>query len=375
MAKSKLAKLIPIEESEVIVEKKSLTESMNAINRKMKLGKFSKVKCASDLKSPEVIPTGIIGLDYSLKIGGFPRGRVVQIYGAESSWKTTIALRTCAESQRRGGKVLWVDAENQFNPDWATANGVDLDTIGVMQPDNQLEALDTITAAIEDGQFDIVVLDSLVALGTKKETEDTSLEVNDMGTFPKKMSQWFRSNIKYINRYGVLFIIINQLRKNITGYGNPETVPGGEAIKYYSSINIGIKKLTAKDEQILDSQGNTIGAKYQYIINKTRFDMFGKTGKFTAYSNIVDNYSMIKDIGLKEGFIKKLNTGWFEFNGEKIHGEEKIKFALAKDKNVYADLENKVRAKMGFNITAFNPYSVEEEPIEETDEDTINVEG
>jgi len=366
---SKLSKLIPIEKESIPVEEKSMKEAINAVNRGAKLDGFSKIVCGDELDSPKIISTGIIGLDYNLQIGGFPRGRIVQIYGAEASFKSTIALRTVAEAQKGGAKVLWVDAEMGFDINWAKANGVDMKKIGIMKPDNQIEGLDTITNAIKDGDWNVVVLDSLIALAPQKESGDSkkntvaSIDVEAMGVFARKMSQWFRNNVKYISKHGILFIIINQLRMNISGYGNPEVVPGGNAVKYYSSINLGIKKLKAKDDQIKDKNDNIVGAKYQYIIDKTRFDTYGKTGQFTVYGNIIDNYSMLRDIALKEGIIEKLNASYYQYGETKINGLNNVAKELIKNKQMCSEIEAKIREKMGFNVNSFDPYAMD---IEDT---------
>lgn len=382
---SKLIKLTPTDE-EVKAPKKSIKDAMAAVNRKNQATGFNKSRLASDLKPPEVIPTGILALDYALNIGGFPRGRIIQLYGPEASWKSTVALRTIAECQKRGGWAVWIDAEMTFDPIWAKRNGVDTEQLIVVPPDTMEEGLQLIEDYAREGA-DIIVLDSLIALAPTKElyTDKTkktaeSFDKEQMGLFGRIMSKWLRRVMKVFAEHRTLFIAINQIRSSLSQYGPPETVPGGKALKFYNSISIKLKRMTANADQVLDANKNVIGAKYEFKIEKTKHGIIGRGGDFTLVGTNIDNFTTLRDIAIELGIIEKVNASNYMVAGEKINGKENVRIALIKNKELCAQIEEACRSKMGFNISDFNDdenaapiqLDMSDEEMDAADEDIEN---
>ena len=355
--KSKLIGLIPVDEN-IEPPKKSLKQIAASLKRNSEFAKHNDIQSGSEIKSPEVIPTGILALDYALSIGGFPRGKIVQLYGNESSWKSTICLRTIAEAQKSGGTAVWFDAERSFDPSWAKANGVVMsdDQFLLIKPDTAENALDSIEEMAREG-VTIVVLDSIAALAPHKEKysdenkrELQPLDKEQMGVFAKIMSKFFRRAMGTFAKSGTLFLVVNQLRSSLSPYGSPTSVPGGKALKHANSISINMKRLTAEKDRVYDSQKNVIGSKYEFTIDKTRYGVIGKSGGFTVVGTKIDNVLTLRDIAIQSGIIEKINASNYMLNGEKINGANNVAVKLLENPELAKEIELKIRAKMGFNV-------------------------
>lgn len=360
-ASSKLSKLINVEK--VVDEpkkKKSMKQILTETNAKKDV-RSNKAIMAKNKRRPQVIPTGVMALDYALGIGGLPRGRIGMIYGYESSWKSTVCLRTIAQVQKMGGQAIYVDAERTFDPKWAKAHGIDMDadTFGLTEPNTAEEAFDEMTKFIEDG-VDIIVLDSLVALSPKKEMYDdekgtnASITKNAMGVFPKQVSQWCRTNIGRIADNGTLFIVINQLRDNLGMFGSPTSIPGGRAIKFYSSFMIGMRKLGGKDGEIKDGE-DLVGSKYKLKIDKLKVAQFGREAEFSAYGAVLDNYSSLLEIGLREEIILRDGNKKYTFKDLAFNGKPALHRALFNDVALYDSVYKELLTKIDANI--FDPFA------------------
>lgn len=373
----KILGLVPADE-ETKSPKKGLKALISELNRDPKFRSHNSITLGSDLKDYEVIPSGILRLDYALGVGGFPRGKIVQIYGNESSWKSTVCMRTVAQAQKMGGQCAWFDAERSFDKRWAQTNGVDLDNIAIIEPDTMEDCLNTIEKMARAG-VDVIVLDSLAALAPHKEmySDDNKavkqpLDKEGMALAARLWSKWFRQAPGYIAKNGSLFMIINQLRSSLSPYGNPVAVPGGKAVAYYNSITINLKRVTAKDGQVIDSvTKQVIGGHYNFTIEKTKFGVIGNGGQFKVVGKTVDNFTTLKDIGIQVGLIEKINTSNYLVNGEKINGAGNVEIYIAKHPEYAKELEKQIRERMGFNVPeVLGEYSTDAE-YESVDDETL----
>jgi recombination protein RecA len=387
---SKLGKLIPSGEAEAPqeVKKKTAAQIMASLNNRRATGK-SRLLSGSDTSSPEAIPSGVMALDYILGIGGFPRGRLGMLSGAESSWKSTICLRTIAEAQKRGGVAAYVDAEFTFDPKWATAHGVNVKELILYKPDTAEDALNEMTALINAG-VDVIVLDSLVALSVKKEMVDddkgtaANIETEAMGVFARKMSQWCRNNVGRIHKNNCLVLIINQLRDNLSAgmYGNPTSVPGGRAVKFYSSFMISLRKITGKKGELYDHKGEVSGYVYNAKIDKLKVARPGREAEFHAYGPILDNYTSMLDIAIREDIFECPNNRTYIFKDKTLIGKNKVKIELINNKEFHDEIYNAILTKINGNISTFDPHeklrraeSISEDDVELPDETEEELEG
>ena len=373
---NKLAKILKVgEETEEASQKKKLTpEQIRAkINKKFGLTGTKSVITATHAKDIESIPCGVIEIDYLTGIGGFPRGRISMIYGGEGSYKSTVTLKTIAEAQRSGLIAAYVDAEHTFDKKWAKLHGVDLDSLLLQEPDTLELTLDVITEFIEMG-VDIIVFDSLVAVAPKKEmySDDKGMVIESvkkevMGVFAKKMSQWLRAVPYRLSVNNSALVVINQLRDNISGYGNPETIPGGRAVKFFSSLIIGVKKLGGKENEGRDKQGNLLWEKFQFVTKKNKLSKGGRVGEFKTYGHIIDNYEAMLNIALKEKIVSRPSASYYAYNDKQYHGRSAIVEALMTDEDMYREIEAKVRENMK-NFVASDAL-----PTNEPDEGEVNL--
>lgn len=260
----------------------------------------------------DVIPTGCMTLDSALGIGGVPRGRIVEIYGAESSGKTTLALHIIAEAQKLNGKCVFIDAEHALDPIYAEKIGVDIKELMVSQPDNGEQALDIAEQLIRSGAVDVVVIDSVAALTPKAEIEG-ELGASVVGAHARLMSQAMRKLTGCINKSKTCVIFINQLREKVGGYGNPETTTGGKALKFYASVRIDVRR---KDQ--IKSGEEIVGNITKATVVKNKCAPPFKVAMFTIrYGKGVDKEACVVDIGSKLNIINKSGS-WFGYNGEKL---------------------------------------------------------
>ncbi len=290
----------------------------------------------------ESVPTGSIGLDYALGIGGLPKGRIIEIYGPESGGKTTVTLHAIAETQKLGGMAAFIDVEHALDPVYAKSLGVDIDHLIVSQPDTGEQALEIMETLARSGAIDIVVLDSVAAMVTKAEIDG---EIGDsfVGVQARLMSAAMRKLTSVISKSNTVAIFINQVREKIgVMYGNPETTPGGRALKFYASVRIEVRK----GEKIVDG-GEIIGytTKCKVVKNKvappfkeTQFDMIFGEG--------ISRLGEIITMGEELGFIKK-SGAWYSYNGERLgQGKEKTKKFLKENDDLRLEIENKIKENM-----------------------------
>jgi recombination protein RecA len=293
----------------------------------------------------EVISTGSIGLDVALGIGGLPKGRVVEIYGPESSGKTTLAIHVIAEAQKKGGMCAFIDAEHAFDSTYAQKLGVDIDNLLISQPDYGEQALEIADRLILSGALDVVVIDSVAALVPKGELEG---EMGDskMGLQARLMSQALRKLTATINKTNTVCIFINQLREKIgVMFGNPETTTGGNALKFYASVRLDIRRLA----QIKDGDeviGNHI--KVKVVKNKVA-PPFRQAEFDIVYGEGISKVGEIIDMGVELGVVQKSGS-WFSYNGDKLgQGRESVKTLLIDNPAMAEELEAKIRAKIKEN--------------------------
>lgn len=290
----------------------------------------------------EVISTGCLTLDMALGIGGVPRGRIVEIYGPESSGKTTVSLHIVAEAQKAGGRAAFIDAEHALDPIYAEKLGVDIKSLYVSQPDNGEQALNICDTLIRSGAFDIIVVDSVAALTPKAEI-DGEMGDNHVGLQARMMSQALRKMTSVSSKSNTAVIFINQLREKIgVMFGNPETTTGGKALKFYASVRMDVRKTdTIKDGQ------NVIGNRTKVKVVKNKLAPPFKVAEFDImYGQGISQSGCILDMALNLGLIKK-SGAWFSYKDEKIgQGKENTKIYIEKNAEVRAELEAKIREQI-----------------------------
>ena len=306
-------------------------------------GKGSVMKLGEGAKDIgiEVIPSGCIALDIALGIGGMPRGRIVEVYGPESSGKTTVALHAIAEAQKAGGICAFIDAEHALDPTYASNLGVDLDNLYVSQPDTGEQALDITDNLVRSGALDLIVIDSVAALTPKAEIEGDMGDTH-VGLQARLMSQALRKLTAITNKSKTCVIFINQLREKVgVMFGSPEVTPGGKALKFYSSIRIDVRKT----DTLKDSSG-MIGNRTKARIVKNKLAPPSKTAEFDIiYGKGVSQSGCILDYGVEIGVIEKSGS-WFSINGEKIaQGKEKARDYLEAHPEIASQIEQAIRDK------------------------------
>ncbi len=287
----------------------------------------------------EVISTGCLTLDLALGIGGVPRGRIVEIYGPESSGKTTVSLHIVAEAQKNGGRAAFIDAEHALDPAYAEKLGVDTKALYVSQPDNGEQALNICDTLIRSGAFDVIVVDSVAALTPKAEI-DGEMGDNHVGLQARMMSQALRKMTSVSSKSNTAVIFINQLREKIgVMFGNPETTTGGKALKFYASVRLDVRKTdTIKEGQ------NVIGNRTKVKVVKNKMAPPFKVAEFDImYGKGISRSGCVLDMALNLGLIKK-SGAWFSYNDEKVgQGKENTKLYLEKNPQIMDELEKKIR--------------------------------
>ena len=291
----------------------------------------------------EAIPTGSLGLDMALGIGGLPKGRIVEIYGPESSGKTTLALSVIAQAQKKGGICAFIDAEHALDPSYAKKIGVDIENLLISQPDAGEQALEITDTLVRSGAIDVLVVDSVAALVPKAELEG---EMGDshMGLQARLMSQALRKLTSTIARSNTLVIFINQIRMKIgVMFGNPETTTGGNALKFYASVRIDIRSIgKIKDKE------DIIGSQTRVKIVKNKVAPPFKVIDFDImYGEGISKTGEIIDLGVKAGIVEK-SGAWFAYNGDKLgQGRENAKTCLRDNPDLALEIENKIKADAG----------------------------
>ncbi len=294
----------------------------------------------SAVQEVDVISTGSLGLDVALGVGGYPRGRVIEIYGPESSGKTTLTLHAIAEAQKKGGIAAFIDAEHAFDRYYAEKLGVDIENLIISQPDNGEQALEITDNLIRSGAIDIIVIDSVAALTPKSEIEG---EMGDskMGLHARLMSQALRKLTGSISKTNCTVIFINQLREKIgVMFGNPETTTGGNALKFYCSVRLDIRRST----QIKDSNSNVLGNKTRVKVVKNKVAPPFKTAEFDImYGQGISKVGEIIDLGVDFEIIKKAGS-WFSYDDTKLgQGRDAVKALLLDNPELMDELELKIK--------------------------------
>ncbi|KOF02643.1 recombinase RecA [Roseivirga seohaensis] len=289
------------------------------------------------------ISTGSLGLDIALGIGGIPRGRVVEVYGPESSGKTTLSMHCIAEAQKKGGLAAFIDAEHAFDKVYAEKLGIDTENLLISQPDNGEQALEIAEHLIRSGAIDIIVIDSVAALVPKAELEG---EMGDskMGLQARLMSQALRKLTGAINKTGCCCIFINQLREKIgVMFGNPETTTGGNALKFYASVRLDIRRIG----QIKESADNILGNRTRVKVVKNKVAPPFKVVEFDImYGQGISKAGEIIDIGVEMEIVKKAGS-WFSYNGEKLgQGRDSVKALIEDNPELMDELERKIKARI-----------------------------
>ena len=319
-------------------KKKALETALAQIEKNY--GKGAIMRLGDDIAvNVEAIPTGSLSLDLALGIGGVPRGRIIEIYGPESCGKTTLALHIVASAQKNGGEAAYIDVEHALEPAYARALGVDIENLLISQPDTGEQALDITEALVRSGAVDVVVVDSVAALLPRSELEGEMGE-SSVGVVARLMSQALRKLAGAISKTNTVVIFINQLREKIgVMYGNPETTPGGRALKYFSSVRIDMRRI-----ETLKSGSEMIGNRTRAKVIKNKVAPPFKEAEFDIiYGEGISRVSEIIDLGAKLELIDKAGA-WFTVNGERIQGKEAVKEYLLANPDVADKIEADVRS-------------------------------
>ena len=317
---------------------KALDAALGQIEKQF--GKGSVMRMGDNLNMHiESIPTGALSLDLALGIGGLPRGRIVEIYGPESSGKSTLAMHAVAEAQRNGGICAYVDAEHAMDPVYARAIGVNVDDLLISQPDTGEQALEIADMLIRSGALDVLVIDSVAALVPKAEIEGEMGDTH-VGLQARLMSQAMRKLTAAISKSNATVIFLNQLREKIgILFGNPETQPGGRALKFYSSIRLDIRRIEA-----IKDGADVIGNRTRVKVVKNKCAAPFKQAEFDImYGKGISREGSLLDVGLELGFIKK-SGAWFTYEGEQLgQGRENVKTFLSENPQLMAEIDDRVR--------------------------------
>ena len=344
--------------SENIDKMKALDLAMRQIEKDFGKGSIMKLGEASSKMNIEVIPTGALSLDIALGVGGIPRGRVIEIYGPESSGKTTVALHMIAEAQKLGGYAAFIDAEHALDPEYARRLGVDVDNLLISQPDNGEQALEIADALVRSGAIDIIVIDSVAALVPKQEIEGDMGDTH-VGLQARLMSQALRKLTPVISKSNCVVIFINQLREKVgVMFGNPETTTGGRALKFYSSVRMDVRRI-----ETLKQSGEMVGNRTRVKIVKNKIAPPFKEAEFDImFGKGISKEGDILDLAVKCDLVSK-SGAWFAYNGDKIgQGRENAKTYLSEHPEIMEELEQKIRAH--YHIGAEGDVEENEEAAE-----------
>jgi recombination protein RecA len=323
-------------------------------------GKGAVMRLGDEVRAPiEVIPTGSIALDVALGIGGLPRGRIVEIYGPESSGKTTVALHAVANAQRAGGIAAFIDAEHALDPDYAKKLGVDTDALLVSQPDTGEQALEIMDMLIRSGAIDIVVIDSVAALVPRAEIEG---EMGDshVGLQARLMSQALRKITGALSQSNTTAIFINQLREKIgVFFGSPETTTGGKALKFYASIRLDVRRIeTLKDGQ--DAVGNRTRVK---VVKNKMAPPFKQAEFDIIYGQGISREGSLIDMGVDNGIVRK-SGAWYTYEGDQLgQGKENSRSFLRDNPDLANEIEKRIKEKLGIGATLDAPLDVVVLPV------------
>ena len=329
---------------------RALDSAMRQIEKDFGKGSIMRLGEASAKMNVETIPTGALSLDIALGVGGIPRGRVVEIYGPESSGKTTVALHMIAEAQKMGGYAAFIDAEHALDPDYARRLGVDVDNLLISQPDNGEQALEICDALVRSGAIDIIVIDSVAALVPRSEIE---AEMGDsvVGLQARLMSQALRKLAGSISKTNCIVIFINQLREKIgVMYGNPETTTGGRALKFYASVRLEVRRV-----ETLSVGGTKVGNHTRVKVMKNKVAPPFREAEFDIiYGEGISRTSELVDTGLKLGLIEK-GGSWFTYGDQRLQGKDSMKDYLKQNPDVADELEAEIKDRLLNGSRSDNP--------------------
>jgi recombination protein RecA len=337
---------------------KALDLALANIEKQFGKGSLMRLGDAAAVQVP-AIPSGALSLDIALGIGGLPRGRVVEIYGPESSGKTTVALHAIAEAQKLGGIAAFIDAEHALDPTYARALGVDINEMLVSQPDNGEQALEIADMLVRSAAVDIIVIDSVAALTPRAEIEG---EMGDshVGLQARLMSQALRKLSGSLKRSNTTAVFINQLREKIgVMFGSPETTPGGRALKFYSSVRLDVRRIeTLKDGT--DAVGNRVRVK---VVKNKVAPPFRQAEFDIIYGEGISKEGSLIDVGVEEGIVRKAGA-WYTYEGEQLgQGKEKARMFLKENVDIALEIEKRVKDKLGVN-----PLAADEVPLDDADD-------
>jgi recombination protein RecA len=339
---------------------KALDQALQQIERAFGKGSVMRMGGRDTTEAIDVIPTGSLGLDLALGIGGIPRGRIIEIYGPESSGKTTLALHCVAEAQKRGGTAAFIDAEHALDPVYARKLGVDVDNLLISQPDSGEQALEIADTLVRSGAIDVLVVDSVAALVPRAELEG---EMGDshVGLHARLMSQALRKLTGSVSRSRTTLIFLNQIRLKIgVMFGNPETTTGGNALKFYASIRMEIRRIGAikdRDEVV----GNQTRVK---VVKNKLAPPFRQVEFDITYGEGISKTGELIDLGVKAGVVEK-SGAWFSFDSQRIgQGRENAKAFLRDHPEVAAKIEERIRAQAGMVANALMAEGEEAEAAE-----------
>jgi recombination protein RecA len=319
-------------------KKKALESALGQIEKQFGKGSVMKLGESTHMKV-EVIPTGALGLDIALGVGGVPRGRIVEVFGPESSGKTTVALHIIAEAQKAGGEAAFIDAEHALDPVYAKKLGVDIDNLLVAQPESGEQALEIAEALVRSGAIDIIVIDSVAALVPKAEI-DGEMGDSHVGLQARLMSQALRKLAGVLSKSNTCAIFINQLREKVgIMFGNPETTPGGRALKFYSSVRLDVRRI-----ETIKIGSDAVGNRTKVKVVKNKVAPPFKEAEFDiVYGEGISREGNVLDVGVSLDIVSK-SGAWFAYNGQKVgQGRENAKAFLKENKNVLKEIEQRIR--------------------------------
>ena len=322
----------------MLEKKKALEMALNQIEKQFGKGAVMKLGENAHM-NVETIPTGAIGLDIALGVGGVPRGRIVEIFGPESSGKTTVALHIVAEAQKAGGDAAFIDAEHALDPVYAKKLGVDIDNLIVSQPDTGEQALEIAEALVRSGAIDVIIIDSVAALVPKAEI-DGEMGDSHVGLQARLMSQALRKLAGVISKSKTPAIFINQLREKVgVMFGNPETTPGGRALKFYSSVRMDVRRIES-----LKQGTEVIGSRTRVKVVKNKVAPPFREAEFDIiYGQGISKEGSILDVGVSLDIVNK-SGAWFSYNGQRIgQGRENVKQYLRDNPEIAKEIEMKIR--------------------------------
>jgi recombination protein RecA len=324
-------------------QKKALDAAVAQIEKQFGKGSIMKLGADGVIDAMDVIPTGSLGLDLAMGVGGYPRGRVIEIYGPESSGKTTLALHAIAEAQKTGGTAAFIDAEHALDPTYSRALGVDLDNLLIAQPDTGEQALEIAETLVRSGAVDVIVIDSVAALVPRAEIEGEMGDAH-MGLQARLMSQALRKLAGVISKSRSCVIFINQIRMKIgVMFGNPETTTGGNALKFYATMRLDIRKIAS----IKDGE-NVVGSRTRVRVVKNKVSPPFKEAEFDiTYGRGISRTGELIDLAVKENIIEK-SGAWFSFGSERLgQGRDRVKQLLEENADLTDTIEKEIKTRLG----------------------------